>query len=242
MPFFPQFSNLFVAPYTPTAQLNPADIGGLAVWLKADTGVTESGGVVTIWEDQSGNGNDASNGTSPVLIASAINGMPAIEFSNGAWLQIPENNIGDSGNLSVFIAINYTSGGVLLNKGDAATFENTAWEMTPQNGFGFVKNDGGNYSWNVVNFTPSGLSLITMITTSGVTELFNNNTSEGTSSDATPVNQVYQYIGIGGGGTDGNTTEGLEAEIAEIIIYDSALSTQDKDGVQAYLNDKYAIY
>lgn len=34
---------------------------GLQVWLKADAGVTTSGGQVTVWADQSGNGNDATD-------------------------------------------------------------------------------------------------------------------------------------------------------------------------------------
>jgi len=229
-------SGASVSPFSPTS------IAGLKLWLKADAGVTEAGGVVTSWADQSGEGNDAGNGIPPELLTNQINGLPAIQFSEGAWLQIPENNIGNSGNITVFVVIDYTAGGILLNKGDGATFEATEWEMAPQNGFGYVKNDEGDYSWNVVAFTPSGLSLITMITTSGVTELFNNNSSVGTSSNATPVNAISQYIGIGGGGTTGAAQSPLNARIAEIIIYNSALSIQNREAVENYLNSKYNIY
>ena len=227
-----------------TAPFSPADITGLSLWLKADAGVTLSGSNVTAWADQSGNGNNATSpAVAPTFVSSSINSKPAISFNNdSSWMQIPQNNIGNSANITVFVVIDYTSGGVILNKGDAASFEATEWEMAPQNGFGYVRNDNGDFSWNVVALTPSGLSLITMITTSGITELLNNDASQGNSSDATPINAISQYIGIGGGGTSGDTTAALDAKIPEIIIYNLALSNQDKQAVQTYLNDKYAIY
>lgn len=55
----------------------------LALWLKADAGTntTTEGGLVTSWEDQSENGNDATGaGTSPNYTANNINFNPAIEF------------------------------------------------------------------------------------------------------------------------------------------------------------------
>ena len=222
----------------------PNALQGLALWLKADAGVTLAGSNVTSWADQSGNGNNATSPTTPpTFISSSINSKPAISFNNdGSWMRIPPNSIGNSGNITVFVVIDYTSGGIILNKGDGAAFEGTEWEMAPQNGFGYVRNDDGDFSWNVVVFTPSGLSLITMITTSGITELLNNNASEGNSSNATPINAISQYIGIGGGGTEGGTTAALNAKIPEIIIYNRAITTPERQQVEAYLNEKYAIY
>jgi len=64
MPFFPQFSNLFVAPFVPSA-FSPADIAGLSLWLKADAGLTTST-VTPTYISQiviSGAGQSTSNGT-----------------------------------------------------------------------------------------------------------------------------------------------------------------------------------
>lgn len=60
----------------------PAPTPGMWLWLRADAGVTETLGVVSAWADQSGNGRDvtAAPGSQPGYIASAINGLPAIEF------------------------------------------------------------------------------------------------------------------------------------------------------------------
>ena len=42
---------------------SPPDIANLAVWYKYDTGITESSSKCSQWDDQSGNGNNATQGT-----------------------------------------------------------------------------------------------------------------------------------------------------------------------------------
>lgn len=65
---------------------SPAVLGPstLAYWYKADTGVTESGGSVSVWADQSGNGNSVSQGNAayqPTLVDDVQNGLPEILFN-----------------------------------------------------------------------------------------------------------------------------------------------------------------
>ena len=197
---------------------------------------------MTSWADQSGQGNNATNGTSPTKQTNQINGLPVINFTNSQWLQIQQNSIGNTGNLNVFIVINYSSGGIILNKGDAATFGNTVWEMAPQNGFGYVDNDIP--TWAVVAYTPpSGeVKIIEMACDNGAIEVFENNVSKGTAGPIGSVNAISQYIGIGGGGTGGSTQSSLEAKIAEIIIYDAFLTSSQRASIYSYLNGRYAIY
>jgi len=55
----------------------------LVAWFKADSGVTESGGSVSLWEDQSSVGNDATQSTAsyqPMIVDDAIFGEAAIYF------------------------------------------------------------------------------------------------------------------------------------------------------------------
>lgn len=214
--------------------------GGISFGTAVNTTTSFDG--VTLWEDQSGQGLDAVEGDAPALNLNGINSKPTIEFSGKNWLQIPANNIGNDGNISIFIVIDYTSGPIILNKGDGATFEATQWEITTANGGGFVKNDDGTYSWVVVPFSISGLYLISMVTTNDDTELFLNNVSQGTSGSASPINPLTQNIGIGAGGESGNTYGSFDAKIPEILIYNSALSSSDRQMVQNYLNQKYAVY
>ena len=40
-------------------EFNIGDVAGLQLWLKNDTGITEAGGAISLWRDQSSQGNDA---------------------------------------------------------------------------------------------------------------------------------------------------------------------------------------
>ncbi len=88
-------SVLLLAARPVTAQVQPRDIAGLRVWLKADAGITTednsakrgSAKDVVGWADQSGRGSDVAPafsdpGTRPELIAGVpeLGGMPALEF------------------------------------------------------------------------------------------------------------------------------------------------------------------
>lgn len=63
------------------------DVLDILVWLRARIGVTTSGGDVTAWADQSGNGHDStevdgglSGGTAPVVLTNQLDGHPAVFF------------------------------------------------------------------------------------------------------------------------------------------------------------------
>ena len=220
---------------------------GLSLWLKGDAGITLSGSDVTAWADQSGNGNNATSpATAPTFISSSINSKPAVSFNDdGSWMQIPQNLIGNDGNISIFIVLNYTSGSCILNKGDAASFEATVWELTLNTGFGFVNVDEENYDWNTVpvSLTTNTALLLEGFSSEGVSQLAFNGTNSGDPSSANVgFNDISQYIGIGGGGDGGSAPTALDARIAEIIIYNRQVTTPERQQVEAYLNTKYAIY
>jgi len=74
---------------TSVRQLNtsfsPINISGCVLWLRADLGVTLNTTTVSAWADQSGNGNNFSQGTAnkqPTFTASdaAINSQPVLDF------------------------------------------------------------------------------------------------------------------------------------------------------------------
>jgi hypothetical protein len=65
----------------------PTDLSSIWGWWKGDAGVTQGGGTVTAWADQSGNGRNMTipgiYGT-PTYVASAINSLPAIASMSGS--------------------------------------------------------------------------------------------------------------------------------------------------------------
>jgi hypothetical protein len=61
----------------------PRQLPGCAVWLRSDIGITLVSGAVSRWADQSGNGNDATQGSSgrrPAFDVARINGRPTLFF------------------------------------------------------------------------------------------------------------------------------------------------------------------
>ena len=63
---------------------SPIDLSPL-FWMDASAGVTESGGAVSAWADQSGNGNDfsqSSGSLQPTYDATGLNSLPTIIFNN----------------------------------------------------------------------------------------------------------------------------------------------------------------
>tara|TARA_B100000809_G_scaffold184866_1_gene182898 strand:- start:516 stop:3248 length:2733 start_codon:yes stop_codon:yes gene_type:complete len=82
---------------TGTIVITPLQPGGLCnelvLWLKADAGVTGSA-PVTDWDDQSGFNNHTTANNSPVLVSSAINYNPAIDFDgNDEYFETTTTNI-----------------------------------------------------------------------------------------------------------------------------------------------------
>ena len=79
-------------------------LGNLLLWLKADSGLVleNTNNSVKTWYDQSGNGNNASQGTQgqqPLNIANALNGMPVVRFNptNNQCFSLPNLLNGTTG-------------------------------------------------------------------------------------------------------------------------------------------------
>jgi hypothetical protein len=86
-------------PRVASAPLIPAS--GLSLWLKADAGVTHTGGVVTAWADQSGANNNFSGSTE--FVENEINGKPAIYFNGEtSYLDSPSTLLDNFSQISLF--------------------------------------------------------------------------------------------------------------------------------------------
>lgn len=83
---------------------------GLQLWLKVDAGVTKDGdGLVSVWADQSGHANDATQSVAssqPLFVTNAFNGQPAIRF-DGQNDRLNFTPI-DASNFTVFVVFKMT--------------------------------------------------------------------------------------------------------------------------------------
>lgn len=72
---------------TDASPFDPSTLGGLALWLDANVGITKNNNGISAWADRTTNHNDASQGTAaqrPTFSASAINNLPAVHFNKDA--------------------------------------------------------------------------------------------------------------------------------------------------------------
>ena len=235
---------------------SPDTISGLTLWLKADAGIDTSGNFVKQWNDQSSYANNASQADSlqqPQLIyhVPLLNNLPSIKFNgvnqffNGTQIA----NINNS-SMSVFIicnGTNYTVGdywscmfqiGCYPNEFNICIWaKNQSFEVDNTGGgvdglysaTGFLPNFGFNYK--MLEYTKD-FNVSSKIFSNGILL----NSVSGGAQVGTFTNGNYG-IGVPLGGCYTNYYSG---NIAEMIIYNQALSTTDRQAVENYLHNKYA--
>ena len=221
---------------------------GLSLWLKADAGVTTSGSNVTAWADQSGNGQNATATESycPTFVSTdaQFNNKPSILFDGvGNSLVIPSINFGINMNNSIFVAFRVSDGavGTFLTQGGMGNYflgiTDNALNISNSNTAGIILAGlASNNTKNIVSATNNNYS-ITLYQNGfqvGDTTIYSEFTNDGAEmligGDSSIVNN---------GQSDGYWFNG---KIAEIIVYNRAITTEERQQVEGYLNDKYEIY
>jgi len=221
---------------TNTNCIPPSNLTGLSLWLKADTGVTLNGSTVSSWADQSGNGNDAIQGTAgaqPLWVGNQINEFPIVRFDGvNDYLQYSEIATTNLSIFSVYKKELSSNNGVIVGGYYAAITDFNASSylfMMQGNNYSYF-NGGGNTSATLISALSDGVVANMKLYKNGIQQTAG-------SSDGTSSSFDFEYVGyrayFDNWGKD---------DIAEIIIYDSPLSDADRQQVENYLNNKYAIY
>ncbi len=222
---------------------------GLQLWLKADAGVTASGGAVTVWADQSGNGNDATQPIepyAPVLVEDAVNGKPVLRFDGETqYLDVASAP-------SVAITADITS--FYVAKFDDFAVTRTIWtkcvganprprDYSVAAGTGVPTVSRGTSDGNAPVAAASGFPAGQYLVAGFQVEVAN----------------VMHYLfdqPIGGGvhgygavdegsplriGSRDDLTTWMKGDISEIVVYNRALSAADRDLLVTYLASKYGM-
>ena len=233
-----------------------APASGSAMWLNASQGFTVSGNTTT-WLDQSSNGNNAVNtaGTGPTLTTSAngINGLPVINF-NGTN-QYLAGGLAGSNSATTSLTFFIVHKDANLN-GLATYLSPPGWTTGPPATTQFLHSSGvGNkfqYSVNP-NADRAGATYTISTNVPEVDEVVNNNgqislyvngNSNGTFNNSASQAKFLGVFDIGAWASSGtnptaNLTRWFGGSIGEILIYDSALSTTNRQAVESYLDSKW---
>ena len=225
---------------------------GLKLWLKADAGVTQQGSSVSRWADQSANGIDATQSVAanqPTLVPLSLNGLPVLRF-NGVnsfmSFTLPMNGL--SGATLILISANSPNVDGNWNGSDnAALF----WNETA--------------SWGSINLSPFQLYAKYRFGTTQVNNLpaYTRPRSIGNAPSLTTAikdganeslyvngglifTQGGKLATIAGVQDTGNLGQAYEntyfaGDIAEVLIYNRALSDAERQQVEQYLLARYGI-
>jgi hypothetical protein len=239
----------------------PTDIAGCTLWLDAadSNAMVLSGTNVTQWRDKSGNGYNfsvPSSFTSPTYSSNAINGLNSVSFA-GAGTQGASTNILANTSIpivgsaySIFAiarqnasAPSYTGYNYIL-KGNTSSDYFVFFGNNPAKNFAtFTGTSGG---WNdiasntpAISVTSTTLLMGMVVSGSVLTPYYNGNamnTKTGTTGNFSGISLGDAYIS--GSNFTGQNWNGL---ISEIIIYNTALSTAERQQVEKYLARKWGL-
>ncbi|MBC7472248.1 MAG: DUF2341 domain-containing protein, partial [candidate division SR1 bacterium] len=215
------------------------------LWLSANTGVdvTTDGGQVSLWKDRSSNFNNASRSTSinkPILKNNTLNGQPVVRFDGSDdSLDVANPSQFNISNPSIFIVgKSNVGGGTFIGKNDVNQGGGSRRKLQVVCDRFYSGSDG-----NVLNF-PCNLGqfqLKTIIGNSGTDHLV------GTNGNLQSFSTALDYTSYNGqplrlGRPFEVSAEWLNGDIAETIIFNTALSTPDRLSIEKYLNTKYQLF
>ncbi|MGV3773904.1 MAG: LamG-like jellyroll fold domain-containing protein, partial [Verrucomicrobiales bacterium] len=225
---------------------------GLKLWLKADTGIEvgEAGGVLE-WQDQSGNENHASQPDetmAPKVVANAVNAKPALRFDgeNDYLDVISSETMAMVGDITTFFVVKFddfaTYRGVWA-KTEGNLPASTDYYLLPNAGVprgfrgnGTLENLGSIDGTRAVR-PNTYLVLGWESADKNFTHYFN-----GEAAGSGPINVEYADTGASLKiGTRSDFVTRLKGDLAELLIYDAALSDEDRNSVFDYLKSKYNL-
>jgi hypothetical protein len=232
---------------------DPLSISGCRLWLDAADGTTfsySSGTVVSEWRDKSGNSHHVSHGNSFEQPSrnTTINGLDAVAFdgSNDRLTRTATALVnGTTGEFSAFAVVRF--GSVAAGVGAIIDNDVVSGSRLPQI---LRRNGTALESIQFRSSTPytdaAGVTLATstayQVTTVGATtqiETRVDRSSNGATSSASGnlnTGSTVFRVGANAGTTAGSFLNGT---IAEILVYNTALSNTNRDAVESYLKGKW---
>lgn len=238
--------------------------GNLRWWLKADAGIfTDNGTIPAVdnqavqqWNDQSTILNHARQltaGNKPIYRTNIINGNPVLRFSSDQFIDgLAAPGIGPTESFYIFLVFkqnSYVPGGTSDGNGtfivDRTTATNNlaSFKIVNTDKYFYQKrNDSGGSLTGPVSVLSAPTNTFTVV------DYFRNvGTNYGiyidgrldvtSGGDSEPITAPVLRIGRHATTTNG----GLNGDLAEMIIYNSALSGSDRLKVESYLALKYGI-
>lgn len=229
---------------TPAAGFSPDDVTGLRIWYQADALTLANNDPVATWTDSSGNShnmfmNSAPN--RPVFRTNIVNSLPVVRFTASAVHAMETTGVpGNSPQVTIFMVIRPTTVVGRATVVGAGASGNLGFGLTAGRPV-MVKQGIAD-----IGTAPVGNALGTT-NFAVVTGVLDSTTSWAIYVNGAAAGSGSASVTFDGGGSRclaGNTifnSEPFDGDIAEVIEYTAALSTQDRQDVEAYLTAKWGL-
>lgn len=228
---------------------------GLVAWYDADELSLAEGNAVETWPDKSGDPvNDAEQPNSdrqPEFVTDAIGGKPALRFGGSSdRLLASEFSAGDSDEVTLFVVAQYSAlpsanPGLIHAAPEGSAFSSSPadksvglWVSDDDDTWGrLIQEDGTSRNFPRDPGLDSETGYVFTQRADGDDEgqqWVDSDPAGTVSYDGTL--QEWSEFGIGRQGS-----ETWEGDIAEVLVYDRALTDTERQNVEEYLADKYGI-
>lgn len=221
----------------------PGTIPGLLLWYKADSGLYQmsngttaaasNGDVVGYMTDYSGNNNhalQATTGNKPTVVTSGLNSLPVVRFTSTTWLSF--TNVALSSGFTVYIV-----GNTIANTSFALGGGNGAYLGYYTTSGSYVIDDGQATAFNVGGSATTRAAVVrahrpSTAAGTGYKTTGNTESTSGVGLATITLSEVMRRA---------SPAVSCAGDIAEIIVYNSDLSTTDKSTIEAYILSKWGV-
>ena len=227
----------------------PIDISGCSLWLDgADAStVTLSASNVTAWADKSGNGytGSFSAGRNFTYATNVKNGLNCIQTATGQTMTI--SNFVSNAIMSLFhvyMPINHVNGSAFIEQGPDVNGTDGFYFFSQGNYNFAIRNNGAITNSNFGNTSASNTwEMIECINKDPNASNYMSYYSNGTLKSATTAtsNNVTVTNTLNINGRNNSNTLSYATYIAEIIFYNVALTTSQRQQVEGYLANKWGL-
>ena len=240
-------------PKTDEEKIEDGEVGGVVpwIWLDAnkingsdDSGNPSDGNNVSSWVSRSGSRSAVQSTASaqPDWEEDRFNSLPSVEFTAAEYLLIG-SEAWNADDMSFFFAGLWGTGYGFFSRW---AHSSSAKQFQIRKNIIYASDNG--------TTTRTGLSWTADISNFRVDSFIKDGTSyayrrdlsshaSGTEANTETLPNSPQYTVLGGqvGFTNGSGFLGTPGQICELIVWDSALSSDDRDTVESYLSEKYGL-
>lgn len=239
----------------------PTYIENLSLWLRSDIGAYTDAGKTTlaangekvyIWADQSGNGNDSVqsgvDSVKPEFVTNVVNSYPAIRFDGDAKMRVASaltlNGADQPFSLFLVVKADSTAASICVGSfadaSDASAVHTFLEHVSSQYRI-FRRDDGDSYASPSFGTPDTNWNYFSIVFTGTTISVWKNGAQILTDQAMNVGTLSIDEISIGSFRYSSSPANYWDGDIAEIAVYISAFGSSDRQRVEQYMADRYAI-